>query len=58
MCTKYNQLLKPTASAQSQSHTVCHLLDPWQIEIYHVSDYSCDTFLFILHSILHTGNEF
>ena len=58
MCTRDNQLLKPTANAQSQSHTVCHLLDPWQIEIYHVNDYSRNIFLCILHSILYTGNEF
>ena len=58
MCTKDNQLLKPTASAQSQSYTVCRLLDPWQIEIYHISDYSGNIFLFILHSFLYTGNEF
>ena len=58
MCTENNQLLKPTASAQSQSHTVCQLLDPWQIEIYHIRDYSCNIFLFILHTILYTGNEF
>ena len=57
MCTKDNQLLKPTASAQSQSHTVCHLLDPWQIKIYHISDYSCNIFLFVLHNIFYTGNE-
>ena len=58
MCTKDNQLLKPTARAQSQSHTVCRLLDPGQIKIYQVSDYSCNIFLFILHNILYTGNEF
>ena len=58
MCPKENQLLQPTASAQSQSHTVCYLLDPRQIEIYHISDYSCNMFFFILHSILYTGNEF
>ena len=58
MCTKDNQLLKPTASAQSQSRTDCHLLDPWQITIYHNCDNSCDIFLFILHNILYTGNEF
>ena len=58
MCTKDNLLLKPTTSAQSQSQTVCHLLDSWQIEIYQISDYSCNIFLFMLHSILYTGNEF
>ena len=58
MWSKDNQLLKPTASAQSQSHTVCHLLDPWQINIYHIRDYSCNMFLFILQNILYTGNEF
>ena len=58
MCTKDNDLLIPTASAQSQSHTVCRLLDPWQIKIYHISDYSSNVFLFILHNILYTGNKF
>ena len=58
MCTKDNQLLKPTASAQSQSHTLWHLLDPWQIKFSHISDYSCNIFLFILHNILYTGNKF
>ena len=58
MCTKDNHLLIPIASAQSQSHTVCHLLDSWQIKISHISDYSCNIFLFILHNILYTGNEF
>ena len=58
MCTKDNQSLKPTASAQNQSHIVCDLLNPWQIKIYHISDYSCNIFLFILHNILYTGNEF
>ena len=33
MHQRQNPLLKPTANAQSQSHTVCHLLDPWEIEI-------------------------
>ena len=41
--------------AESVSHC---LLDPRQIEIYHISDYSCNIFFFILHSILYTGNEF
>ena len=26
--------------------------------MYHISDYSCNIFLFILHNILYTGNEF
>ena len=58
MCTKDNHLLIPTASAHNQSCTVCHLLDPLQIEICHISDYPCNIFLFILHNILYTGNEF
>ena len=55
---KCTSTLKPPASAQSKCHAVCHLLDPWQIKIYHISDYSCNIFLFILHNILYTGNEF
>ena len=53
MCTKKNQLLKPTANAQSQSGIVCQLLDPWQIEIYNISHYSVNIFLFILQIVLY-----
>ena len=46
MCTRDNKLFKPKSSAQSQSRTDCRLLDPWKIEIYHLSHYSWNIFLF------------